>query len=297
MRERKKTRAQLEGEIRVALQGEPSGGGGGGGRRGRLLPGSSVVLPHRRTSPTCKKCGQFHTQAEHRRHSPTRLLESSTRADATKKRQRPKADPLMLVLDAVSKMPSGARYGQDVFIYPLWKKVGKKIEMSLDEFKRWLIEQNRLQRLALVRADLVDDMDPSLVERSEIEDLGAQFHFVVDPRTRRQRASSSSPRPARTLLDDVATVKQAIRSIHGAGRFGDRKVFISELWRRVGGELGLSLDEFKRWIVARHRAQDLRLARADFVSAMDPRLVAASETFANPGESYPVFHFAIDESV
>jgi GNAT superfamily N-acetyltransferase len=199
-------------------------------------------------------------------------------------------------------MPSKARYGRDdVFIYPLWRKVGKKIKMSLDEFKRWLVEQNRLQNLALVRADLVEEMDPDLVERSEIEDLGAHFHFVIDPRSRRQGIPTSPPQPrpqpTRTLLDDVAEVREAIHSIRGAGRFGDRKVFISEVWKKIRGKMGMSLDEFKRWLVHRNRSQDLSLARADLVSAMDPALVEASETYAVPGERFPVYHFVIDDSV
>lgn len=39
---------------------------------------------------------------------------------------------------------------------------------------------NRNQLLALARADIVDDMDARLVVDSEIEDLGATFHFVLD---------------------------------------------------------------------------------------------------------------------
>jgi hypothetical protein len=49
----------------------------------------------------------------------------------------------------------------------------------------------------------------------------------------------------------------------GPGRFGDRKVFVSALWRRVGRTLGMSLDEFKQWLLAQQRTSALQLARAD----------------------------------
>lgn len=64
-----KTRGQLDREINAALEASalyyPGGDGGGGRRRGR---GTAIVLPHPRTSPSCKKCGQYHTATEHKRH-------------------------------------------------------------------------------------------------------------------------------------------------------------------------------------------------------------------------------------
>ncbi len=78
------------------------------------------------------------------------------------------------------------------------------------------------------------------------------------------------------------------------GAFGDRKVFISAVWdelRQRPTWSTLSLDEFKRRLVSAHQAGDLVLARADLVAAMDPALVAASETLAD-GAS---FHFIVRE--
>ncbi len=96
--------------------------------------------------------------------------------------------PLSVVLAAVRAAPASARYGPaDVFIYPLWRKVKGKLGMSLEQFKRWLVDENREQHLTLMRADMVDDMNPELVEKSEISDLGAQFHFVLDEEARRRR--------------------------------------------------------------------------------------------------------------
>ena len=103
-----------------------------------------------------------------------------------------------------------------------------------------------------------------------------------------QPSQPSSPR--RSTLD---AVRDAVTKVRGAGRFGDRKVFVSALWERVGDELGMSLAEFKQWLVAQHRAGTLRLARADLVAAMDPELVASSEIRDRIAE----FHFVVDSTV
>ena len=98
-------------------------------------------------------------------------------------------------------------------------------------------------------------------------------------------------RPSPSVRSQLAVVVGAVKAIRGRGRFGDRKVFVSALWRRVRRELGgMSLDEFKQWLFAQHRAGALQLARADLVSAMDPNLVASSEIRV-PGAE---FHFVVD---
>ena len=56
-----------------------------------------------------------------------------------------------------------------------------------DDFKRWLIVMNRDRILNLARADLTGYMDPEQVERSEIRDRGASFHFVIDKIAERER--------------------------------------------------------------------------------------------------------------
>lgn len=90
------------------------------------------------------------------------------------------------------------------------------------------------------------------------------------------------------------------RDVHDAARtaqdgvFGGRKVFISAVWdqlRRDGRWASLSIPEFKRRLLDAQRAGEVELARADLVAAMDPRLVADSETLAD-GAS---FHFIVRE--
>jgi len=112
------------------------------------------------------------------------------------------------------------------------------------------------------------------------------------------RATSTGPSQVRSpvvahVRSPMEVVRDAVAKVRGPGRFGDRKVFVSALWDRVGAELGMSLAEFKAWLVAQHRAGTLRLARADLVAAMDPKLVASSE-IRIPGAE---FHFVVDSEV
>jgi hypothetical protein len=89
---------------------------------------------------------------------------------------------------------------------------------------------------------------------------------------------------------EVRTIASGAR--HGV--FGDRKVFISSVWddlRRRPSWSALTLADFKDRLVTAHRAGDLVLARADLVAAMNPDLVAASETVTD-GAS---FHFIVRE--
>jgi hypothetical protein len=97
------------------------------------------------------------------------------------------SDPLLAAVhEVIPTIGSDGRYGREnVFVSALWQRLAgdRRIPaLSLDGFKRWLLDANREQLLDLARADLVDAMDPRLVEESEIEDLGMTFHFVVDRR-------------------------------------------------------------------------------------------------------------------
>jgi hypothetical protein len=99
-----------------------------------------------------------------------------------------------------------------------------------------------------------------------------------------------TPTSGEFAADVVATARSA-----RAGVFGERKVFISEVWQQLR-ELptwsSLTLEEFKARLLAAHRVGDVELARADLVAAMNPEVVAASETLAN-GAS---FHFVVREA-
>ena len=75
-------------------------------------------------------------------------------------------------------------------------------------------------------------------------------------------------------------------------RFHDNKVFIAALWRATQEEPSfplLSLPEFKQRLVEANSQNLLHLSRADLVQAMDPQLVADSETaYLNA-----TFHFVL----
>jgi hypothetical protein len=104
---------------------------------------------------------------------------------------------LVAVREAIPMVGSDGRYGKDnVFVSALWQQVARDHRLpalSLDGFKRWLVTANRDQLVALARADLVDDMDARLVEDSEIEYLGATFHFVLDRREPALGARAGTP--------------------------------------------------------------------------------------------------------
>jgi len=112
-------------------------------------------------------------------------LRASPVAPSLSTPQAPAGDALLAaVREAIPRIGTDGRYGKEkVFVSALWQHLARDHrvpELSLDHFKRWLVAANRDQLLDLARADLVDAMDPNLVEQSEIEDLGATFHFVVD---------------------------------------------------------------------------------------------------------------------
>jgi hypothetical protein len=89
------------------------------------------------------------------------------------------------------------------------------------------------------------------------------------------------PRDGRdeATVDDLTSFARRVReaALHAnAGVFGDRKVFISALWRSLDSHE--DLETFKRKLVEANRRGLLHLHRADLVQEMDPAEVAASAT-------------------
>lgn len=89
-----------------------------------------------------------------------------------------------------------------------------------------------------------------------------------------------------------------------AGRFGDRKVFVSALWsalQATGHPLVAlcTIDHLKTWLLRAMRLRDdsgrflALLARADLVAAMDHEAVVASEI----SDRGATFHFVQDTTV
>lgn len=198
------------------------------------------------------------------------------------------------------------RFGTDkVFIASVWDALQADPRlrgMTLDQFKHVLLAANREGLLDLRRADATAEMDPTALQRSEILDMGATFHFILDPALR----SRSRSRPADAAADlspnqfagiVTAELPYVVAEAGSGGkprsRFG-RKVFISALWQQLKTHPrfeGMTLAEFKRRLIEAHRAQLLTLARADFVAAMDSRAVAESEAVTDGA----TFHFVVGE--
>ena len=85
--------------------------------------------------------------------------------------------------------------------------------------------------------------------------------------------------PTCTDLEVAGLVHRALAAVQGAGRFGDRKVFVSALWAMVrhldaeaGGRLtaGCTLDHFKSWLLGG------RLLTCDGSQGRKPQLVECS---------------------
>jgi hypothetical protein len=82
------------------------------------------------------------------------------------------------------------------------------------------------------------------------------------------------------LAGFAEAVREAARS-SPTGRFGDHKVFISHIWRRLQEQCafpGMNEAEFKRRLTEANHVGLLALSRADLVEAMDPEDVRTSET-------------------
>lgn len=102
------------------------------------------------------------------------------------------------------------------------------------------------------------------------------------------------PHPEVDLPAFAATVRALAASSPPRDRFHDNKVFIAALWRTSRHELNfprLSLGDFKQRLLQANSRHLLHLSRADLVQAMDPQLVAESETTYENA----MFHFVLVE--
>jgi hypothetical protein len=107
-------------------------------------------------------------------------------------------------------------------------------------------------------------------------------------------AASDAPEPAEFDLPAFARTVKAVARDCPTGRFGDNKVFIAHVWRRLADEPGvpaMDLPTFKRRLTEANNAGVLTLSRADLVEVMDPTDVRESETRYLNAE----FHFVLLE--
>jgi hypothetical protein len=106
--------------------------------------------------------------------------------------------------------------------------------------------------------------------------------------------TADEPEPAEFDLPAFAmTVKAAARDCP-TGRFGDNKVFIAHVWRRLGDEPSfpaMDLPTFKQRLTEANNAGLLTLSRADLVQVMDLTDINESHTEYLNAE----FHFVLVE--
>jgi hypothetical protein len=85
------------------------------------------------------------------------------------------------MIKRAARAPDVERFHDRAFIASIYDHLERAgvIDISLDHFKRQLVQLHRAGLLRLTRADLVGAMDPDLVERSEAKYQDATFHFVA----------------------------------------------------------------------------------------------------------------------
>lgn len=119
-------------------------------------------------------------------------------------------------LPKVEALPSPVRgelgrFGDKVFISALWRDLQSDPRMggmTYDQFRKALLDANRMGLLTLARGDVIGAMDPNEVRDSEINDRGATFHFVLHPGWRRNPA-----RGGRRLTSDEVRHLTKIRRV------------------------------------------------------------------------------------
>lgn len=199
------------------------------------------------------------------------------------------------------------RFGPDkVFIIAVWDalQADPRFEsMTLTQFKRALVDANRMRLLDLARADARGYMNEEQLDASEIQDKGATFHFVIMKPSAAAplRRRAAPPVFAMPIQEFAQTVRDAARTVprgeigpqgRAYGWFGDRKVFISALWRALQHDTRFhnwTLAQFKAALVQANRERALELARADLVAAMEPGEIGQSEINAEGAQ----FHFVV----
>lgn len=91
-------------------------------------------------------------------------------------------------LEARDEVPASERvFGDAVFISDALERAqSREPGLSASEFKRRLVEAQKSGLISLTRADLVERIDQAKVRASEIERMGATFHFIGPPRKKKR---------------------------------------------------------------------------------------------------------------
>jgi hypothetical protein len=157
---------------------------------------------------------------------------------------------------------------------------------KLVESPERLTKEQLAKQLPLVKTGL-SKVSAEEVRRSIVRDW-------LTCATKTRPRDQPSPAEPFDLAAFAATVRALAAGSPSEDRFYDNKVFIAPLWRRSQREPNfprLSLLGFKQRLIEANAKHFLHLSRADLVQAMDPRLVAESET----AHLNATFHFVVLE--
>ena len=147
------------------------------------LPSTSAATPP--PPSTVPPAGDGRTPAPAPESSP-RGRNGTSPAEVTKQpTPTPTQNLLQVVRETIGRIGAEGRFGEKVYVSAIWRTIErdrKASGLSLDHFKSWLVRANRDGWLVLARADLIGAMDARQINESEINDRGATFHFVLDPR-------------------------------------------------------------------------------------------------------------------
>lgn len=134
--------------------------------------------------------------------------------------------------------------------------------------------------------DLVLPVDPNLAQELNYAIQSGAYVRGTPTKSRRTNARrNTAEKPLLLTIADYGAVDDLRSAARSRGvRFGPHKVFLSSI-------VDTHDPTTRRVLLALHRDGLIKLARADLVAAMDPRLVQASE-IQTAGAT---FHFLVDD--
>lgn len=164
----------------------------------------------------------------------------------------------------------------------------KQLAEVRESFRRGL----RLELHALrvqAKSRIADLLEGAKTEKKRAATRSAEVKRKADlPKTEKKRAAT-----AQVLSDaELAAQIQRVASEPGVAKFHDDRAFIASVYDHMPKAQRRTLEQFKQVIINLHRLRLLRLSSADLVQAMDPTMVARSETrYLSATFHFATFHF------
>lgn len=191
----------------------------------------------------------------------------------------PEAPTLAQVRDRLLWRQLGVESGQPFTLGAVQAHLlGKLLELDVSDPRRG-VEQLAARAVGASRVD------------AEAVRLAALRGWVLPATPESAPVPVPLPAPAAPPPPDTVTFAERVLAVARAlptGRFGEKKVFISHVWKAMQPEWA-QREAFDAALLEANRESHLTLSRADLVSAMDPTDVAESEV-----RSYGAsFHFVV----